>query len=561
MKKGIVLSDEHYPYQDEKVIELVYKFAKWFKPDFIVEAGDLLDFMPISRFTKDPLDRHSLEEELELARNHLKRFRKLTKKMIFTEGNHESVTPDTEILTINGWKRADEITEDDVIAQFDMRTTEITYDKPIKVSSYIAPQWVEVKTNQGYEKVTLNHTLIIDGKRVKVSEIKDVTQTQQYFAGYEKKSGVDLPDNMLRLVTWLAMDGTVVYRNDKVHHLQFKLSKRRKIQALLDLLRDMNIPFTIQKATKSGVNKLQPYVIRIYGSYAKQIAINLTKNKEFKDDLKRLTQRQIRIVLDVIAQTDGSKRYNHIVWSSTSKRNIDIIQYACITNGIPFKYRKNGNKGFTNSKMQYIASIYPYGLFGSKMKITVHNEPTKVISITMPEDTLITRVEGRVNFTGNSRLQKYISDNARELALLTDGKKRVLSLPTLLALPEIGVKFIPMQGKESYVKLNDLLIGHFNIARLHSCYSAKAILERKGISLITGHTHRLGTHYKTDLRGSLVAVENGCLCDLKPSYVRNPNWQHGFTVVYLSDGGHRFQVYNIPIVDYKFYFGSKLFEV
>lgn len=249
MKKVLVLSDEHYPYHDEKVIALVYKFAKYFKPDIIVEAGDLLDFMPISRFTKDPLDRHSLEEELELARNHLKKFRNLTKRMIFTEGNHEY------------------------------------------------------------------------------------------------------------------------------------------------------------------------------------------------------------------------------------------------------------------------------------------------------------------------RLQKYISDNARELALLTDGKKRVLTLSTLLALPEIKVKFVPMQGKESYVKLNDLLIGHFNIARIHSCYSAKAILERKGISLVTGHTHRLGTHYKTDLRGSLVAVENGCLCNLKPSYVRNPNWQHGFTVVYLSKGGHRFQAYNIPIVDYKFYFGNKLFEV
>jgi hypothetical protein len=72
-----------------------------------------------------------------------------------------------------------------------------------------------------------------------------------------------------------------------------------------------------------------------------------------------------------------------------------------------------------------------------------------------------------------------------------------------------------------------------------------------------GHSHRLGVYYQTNVRGVHASYENGCLCDLKPEYVNYPNWQQGFSVVSVDDGGW-FNVQQIPILNrHRFYYGSE----
>ena len=48
------------------------------------------------------------------------------------------------------------------------------------------------------------------------------------------------------------MDGSLVFRDNKPHHIQFKLSKERKIDKLKELLEDLNIKYTIQLSKKVG---------------------------------------------------------------------------------------------------------------------------------------------------------------------------------------------------------------------------------------------------------------------------------------------------------------------
>ncbi|MCA8938790.1 MAG: hypothetical protein KDB07_03230, partial [Planctomycetes bacterium] len=65
---------------------------------------------------------------------------------------------------------------------------------------------------------------------------------------------------------------------------------------------------------------------------------------------------------------------------------------------------------------------------------------------------------------------------------------------------------------------------------------------------ISGHTHRLGIHYRTTLAGTKFWIENGCLCNLDPDYTHGqPDWQHGFTSGYWSERFQRWflQVYNM----------------
>ena len=78
------------------------------------------------------------------------------------------------------------------------------------------------------------------------------------------------------------------------------------------------------------------------------------------------------------------------------------------------------------------------------------------------------------------------------------------------------------------------------------------------MSLIQAHTHRIGVHYKTKYDGSVfTSIENGCLCDLNPTYVNHPNWQQGFSIIHKK--GDKCYIQQVIIKDGKFFYGDKLF--
>ena len=124
---------------------------------------------------------------------------------------------------------------------------------------------------------------------------------------------------------------------------------------------------------------------------------------------------------------------------------------------------------------------------------------------------------------------------------------RYFTVPQMLKLEELDIEPIDI------VRYKNFLVMHGDLVRRHSAYTAKAMLETKGKSVFIGHTHRLGSHYKTDEGGEHVAVECGCMCTLDPEYMDNlPNWQQGFAIVYRDKTTDWFQHYLIPIIDNKF---------
>jgi hypothetical protein len=376
----------------------------------VVILGDVLETAIIGS-KGNPYFAKSLEEEVKLAVDVLKPIK--DKVLGVINGNHECVEAfKTEILTANGWKIANEITEKDKIAQFDMETGEISFSRPLKVSFYYVDKIVKVKTNQGEELVTLNHCLVVNGKRVRVDKLmqEGLNQKDQRFAGkYKHGKKVNLSPDQVRLITWLVTDGTWVSCSRGKKRLQWKLSKERKIKELTSLLEKLGIPYTFRLATKCGCNKLQPYLIRVYGKWARIIYRYLRGKKQFPEWFKYLNKEQLLALLETLAITDGNYSYNHIVWISTNKHNVDTIQLACIYNDIPCKYTLNKKRsGFKTGKPQYHVSIYPNGIHYKWASFEVIQGKFKVAAIAMPKQTLITRVSGRVNFTGNSRISKAI---------------------------------------------------------------------------------------------------------------------------------------------------------
>jgi predicted phosphodiesterase len=87
---GLIISDLHFPYQDNQAITEALKYGQKKKVNFILINGDLLDFAAISRHERDWRQRLP-HEEFEAVRTFLKTLRKAFPKarIVYKLGNHD----------------------------------------------------------------------------------------------------------------------------------------------------------------------------------------------------------------------------------------------------------------------------------------------------------------------------------------------------------------------------------------------------------------------------------------------------------------------------------------
>lgn len=146
-----------------------------------------------------------------------------------------------------------------------------------------------------------------------------------------------------------------------------------------------------------------------------------------------------------------------------------------------------------------------------------------------------------------ARLQRYLWKNP-ELSELD-----ILKMDKLLELDKYGVEWVGAQmdywkQTSGAYNIGDVRIMHgdnrLNGASTskYSGYSVKNTLQTTRKNTIIGHVHRGAMHYNTNEDGTLVGIENGCLCQEIPT----ANWQQGFsTFEVYKNKGQNFQFHHI----------------
>lgn len=88
---AVIYGDSHFPHQDDTVLSIVLSIIRDAKPDVVLHMGDLVDCYDISRFDKDPMRVHTLQDEINDARDHFWHVREVAKDagVWWLEGNHE----------------------------------------------------------------------------------------------------------------------------------------------------------------------------------------------------------------------------------------------------------------------------------------------------------------------------------------------------------------------------------------------------------------------------------------------------------------------------------------
>lgn len=83
-KKFMAAWDIHGDQQDEKAVEVFFKFADIWKPDIRVCGGDLFDFRPLRKGAGDDEKRESVRADINAGKKWLERF----KATHYLRGNH-----------------------------------------------------------------------------------------------------------------------------------------------------------------------------------------------------------------------------------------------------------------------------------------------------------------------------------------------------------------------------------------------------------------------------------------------------------------------------------------
>jgi len=158
------------------------------------------------------------------------------------------------------------------------------------------------------------------------------------------------------------------------------------------------------------------------------------------------------------------------------------------------------------------------------------------------------------------RLAKYIARNADEITDVTDTDGEVLlTVPHLLGLKELGINWISYYEKH---KEGDTIIEHGDIARVKAGYTAQGMIDRRGKSGFSVHTHRLAFVTRMIDGEERYWVEAGSLCNLEPTptYMKQPDWVNGFAIGLYDKGEKIMHPATILIQKGQFVYNDRLYK-
>ena len=89
---SVHFGDKHIPFDSPQNTSILHQILEITDPSVVVDHGDTLDCEAISRFPKDPTDRTTLKDEIELGIKHFGEVSSLVSescRKVWMEGNHE----------------------------------------------------------------------------------------------------------------------------------------------------------------------------------------------------------------------------------------------------------------------------------------------------------------------------------------------------------------------------------------------------------------------------------------------------------------------------------------
>ena len=288
----------------------------------------------------------------------------------------------TELLTKQGWMPVKELAKDVEIATFNIKDKTIVYEKPLNLSSYISTDNYTVESSYKKEEVAHNHNLIIDGKLVEVENVNNIPNSSFIYAGYLKSPSSNNLLAEIALYTYFSGD----YEGYKLH---FDIMTKDEVIYLTDLLMKSNLDYTLCHLD----NILFPYKIKLKTKSAKKVLQFLDNNADFSF-IKDIA---ILKLLDILISSATTADSNGTITCYTCNRFLaDNLQISCILHGISCKIDYLSDKMCNKVTINGVKTVD----FCGRIVCTHNTKIQRHYKISALNDGIITRLNGKVNFTG-----------------------------------------------------------------------------------------------------------------------------------------------------------------
>ena len=333
----------------------------------------------------------------------------LTTDVVFDTSDPGCVSADTEFLTPTGWKRIDQYTPGDHVAQFYPDTREIEFVAPLAYVKKPCAEMIHIAPARGMsQQLSPEHRVLYyreDGTH-------GVCSAAEFMEGLHKvgpaaygrkfcstfsvrgKSGIDLSDAELRLMVAVIADG---HFNSTTSRCVIRLKKDRKVDRLRRLL------------AKAGVK----YNVRICGGQPDFLVFTFNaprREKEFTAAWWDATQTQLEIIAEEIPHWDSSistRPSQGVRFSSAVEQSANFAQYAFAAAKKPASFtemvRVRKERG---AEVEYCVHARAQdGLVGPGRKDSVYVAPNPEgfkYCFEVPTSFLLLRHNGYIFATGNT---------------------------------------------------------------------------------------------------------------------------------------------------------------
>lgn len=574
-KTILVASDLHDKEIDPFFLRVFLDTAERVQPDVVSLGGDVFDLPEFGRYTVDPREWDAVGR-IKFTHNNI--FRPLraavpNAQIDLIEGNHECVTPDTEILTHTGWVRAGHFASLGVkplVASFDPVTHAVQYAPAVAVATQDNRDLYEVESLYKKERTTDNHRYLYDGKFVHYSDLPKELAGEKFTHAINfnpsEEHRLDIDPNIVRLAVWIITHGSIMRtENKEKYYLLFnKVGSRiaRRIQGVVQKIKGID-----WEKIPGGVEVSGPgMAVMIETITGMEDIDHGTRWFSLPDWFASLGSEYGKIVAHELTwATTTALGTSKTTFFTGWRHNLgQEIQLFLALRGVPCNYVAHDNGRY---KLVFNETNEMEFLRGKRVKTKALGKGS-VVSVQTQDGTLITRLDGKINFTGNCRLVKHLADFSPATRAIL-GDLHGMTIGDLFGLREFEINYVAKADLKSYTarehakELENNYRVYYDAFMVHHFPHARHM----GLPGVNGHHHQHISFPMFNVhRGAYEWHQLGAGHKRSASYCEGERWHNGFALAHIDTLTKQVNIEYIPITDFavvggKFYSREKHEEV
>ena len=318
---------------------------------------------------------------------------------------HNCVTPDHEVLTDTGWKRLDKLKGDEKVMQWDPTTEEASLVDYIPFTKHYEGKMYSWNTKRHQGVYTPDHRMYYRNNLVdwKVDTVQNIVSKGIHSKVIPSVAKKFIPSNILhftsreiQLIEAIRADGS--YNKGLV---RFHLKKQRKVQRLLDILTDLNLPYSINSYKSDNTISISIHT----SEKLQKLTGFLGESKSYSEKVLKLSSENQQILLDEVAFWDGSTTDTCVQVYSSKKEDLDWIATLAHLNNRQLNIKcESVGRGFSKGNLDF--KLYKGNLtqyYNTKLLYNPEELDYKgdVYCISVPSKAFFIRRNGVTWITGN----------------------------------------------------------------------------------------------------------------------------------------------------------------